>query len=424
VATIDGGTVKVLAADGNYALSTRYTILTAGGGRTGEFDEVTSNLAFLTPSLGYDANNVYLTMDRNGIDFASVGGTPNQRSAGAGVESLGAGQPVWDAVVRLDAPGARIAFDQLSGEIHASAKTALIEDSRFVREAAVDRLRSGLNSDGHESVAWARFFGSWGRVSGDGNAAELDRSTGGFFAGADARLSGDWRGGVLAGYSRGNFDTDDRRSSGDSDNYHLGLYAGTQWGRLGLRVGAAYTWHDLSTSRVVGFQGFTEGLRGDYHANTTQVFGELGYGIDAGAAKLEPFANLAHVTLHTDGFTERGGAAALAGRSGNESTTFATLGLRVSSRGFELGGMKASATGSLGWRHAFGDVTPYSALRFAGAGNAFGIAGVPIAKDAAALDAGLEFSIGKNATLGLSYNGQFGSGLRDHGGRVDLRMKF
>ena len=48
-ASIDGGTVQVLAQNGTYARQTRYTILTASGGVDGEFDAVTSNLAFLTP---------------------------------------------------------------------------------------------------------------------------------------------------------------------------------------------------------------------------------------------------------------------------------------------------------------------------------------------------------------------------------------
>jgi len=41
---------------------TIYTIVSAAGGRSGTYNGVTSNFAFLTPSLSYDANNVYLTL--------------------------------------------------------------------------------------------------------------------------------------------------------------------------------------------------------------------------------------------------------------------------------------------------------------------------------------------------------------------------
>ena len=53
---------QVLAQPGSYGTSTTYTILNATGGRTGTYTGVTSNFAFLTPSLSYDANNVFLTL--------------------------------------------------------------------------------------------------------------------------------------------------------------------------------------------------------------------------------------------------------------------------------------------------------------------------------------------------------------------------
>lgn len=63
-------------------------------------------------------------------------------------------------------------------------------------------------------------------------------------------------------------------------------------------------------------------LKGDDNAGTAQVFGELAYGFSMGAARFEPFANLAYVNLHTDGFREAGGAAALTSASANTDTTF------------------------------------------------------------------------------------------------------
>lgn len=42
------------------------------------------------------------------------------------------------------------------------------------------------------------------------------------------------------------------------------------------------------------------------------------------------------------------------------------------------------------------------------------LAGVPIARDGAAADLGYDVDITPNAALGLSYGGQFGSGVTDH----------
>ena len=444
-ATIAGGTVQVLAGRGNYAWQTDYTILTAAGGRSGSFDGVTSNLAFLSPLLGYDANNVYLRLARNDVRFASIGETANQRSTGAAIETLGSGNAVFDAIVQSDASGARAAFDGLSGEINASTVTGLIEDSRLTRDAINDRLRSAFETVGAKPLplmgygddtkdittasvaserygAWGSAFGSWGSTDSDGNAGRLSRSTGGFVTGIDGFVTDDWRLGFLAGYSHSSFKGDDRRSSASSDNYHLGIYAGTQMGALSLRSGLAYSWSDIDSSRQVSLPGLTDGLSGSYRAGTTQVFGELGYAIKAGNIAFEPFANLAYVNVHTNGFTEKGGSAALTVQGGSNDITFTTLGVRASTD-FDLGSMKAIARGMLGWRHGFGDVTPTVAQAFAGS-NAFTIAGAPIARDSAVIEAGLDFAIAPQATLGISYQGQIGSKAHDHGVRADLSIKF
>jgi subtilase-type serine protease len=448
-ATISGATVQVLAAAGNYSSSTSYTILSATGGVTGTFAGVTSNLAFLSASLTYDANNVNLLLARNSTSFSSVGITPNQIAAGGGVESLGAGNAVKNAVLNLSAPQARYAFDQLSGEVHASVKTALIEDSRFPRDAGINRLRSAFGGVGASSgplaayaadgtpvavaattdglAFWGQAFGSFGSTDGDGNAARLSRSTGGFLTGGDAVAFDGVRIGALGGYSRTSFDVKDRASSGSSDNYHIGLYAGSQWGALGLRTGAAYTWHEIATSRSVAFAGFSAQDSSRYHAGTAQVFGDLGYRIDAGhtavgALAFEPFANLAYVNLSTGGFSETG-AAALTGRSDSTGVTFSTLGLRASTD-FRLNGMAATARGSLGWRHAYGDVTPTSLLAFAGGGSSFSIQGVAIAKDSAVVDAGFDVVVARNVSVGFAYVGQAASHAQDHHFKANLYWKF
>jgi autotransporter-associated beta strand protein len=82
-ASIQGGTVQVLAAAGSYANSTTYTILRANGGVAGVYSGVTSNFAFLTPTLSYDANDVFLTLALGQNAFTSFSGiTPNQKAVG------------------------------------------------------------------------------------------------------------------------------------------------------------------------------------------------------------------------------------------------------------------------------------------------------------------------------------------------------
>lgn len=171
------------------------------------------------------------------------------------------------------------------------------------------------------------------------------------------------------------------------------------------------------------FSGFGDSLKGKYNAATAQVFGEFGYGFNVSDARFEPFANLAYVNLHTNGFTEQGGAAALSSPSSNTDATFTTIGLRASST-FDLAGTTLIANGMLGWRHAFGDATPLSTMRFAGGGNAFSVGGVPMTRDAAVIEAGIDYALTPNATLGVTYGGQFGSGMSDQSARFNFDVKF
>ncbi|HGM5808661.1 TPA: autotransporter domain-containing protein [Serratia marcescens] len=452
-ADLEGGTVAHIGANGHYQLRSSHTILAADGRLSGAFDDVTSDFAFLMPELSYDydAGTVDLRLARNHREFASAAFTRNQIATANAIESIGlwAGHAVYDAIAQLpdDVPLIREGFDQLSGEIHASMKNALIDESRFVRDAATARLRAA-SGDAAASVAtvmsyeggqpqqvsptidglavWGQSFGSWGKTDSDGNAASLKRSTGGALFGVDAPAFDSWRFGVMTGYSRTRADMGKRASSGNSDNYHLGAYGGGSWklaeNTLSLRTGITHSWHDIETRRSVSLPGFNDSLTGDYRAGTFQAFGDLGYLIDLAPLSFEPFVNLAHTRLRTQGFGEKGGTAALHGKAQNTNATFATLGLRSSAQ-LETAVGTATLNGTLGWRHAMGDTTPLSTHAFS-AGDAFTVAGAPVAKDALQLEAGVKMAITPSASVGVSYDGQVSGSAQQHGVKAGFSFSF
>ena len=134
-------------------------------------------------------------------------------------------------------------------------------------------------------------------------------------------------------------------------------------------------------------------------------------------------AKLSHPNLiEVFDFTEHGGIAALDVESSDTDVTFTTIGLRASTD-FAVGGVAATARGMLGWRHAFDDTTPLSTAAFA-TGSAFSVAGTPLARDAAVLEAGLDFAMTRSASLGVSYDGQFGNGAHDNGFSAKLNVAF
>ncbi|MFC7287503.1 autotransporter domain-containing protein [Herminiimonas glaciei] len=430
-ATLNGGSVVHIGANGKYQLRSTYTILTAGGKLSGKFDEVKSDFAFLAPKLLYDygAGKVDLELVRNSVEFATMGGTPNQIATAYAIDSMGmaAGHAVYDAIAKLPANSEliRASFDQLSGEIHASAKTTLIEDSRLLRDAATERIRT-VDGFAAATSAWVQGLGAWSHINSDGNAGRLHYNTGGFVAGVDAAVADQWRLGMLAAYSNTSFNARTRASSGSSDNYSLGLYGGRRWdiadGKLGLRSGLAYTLHDMKTSRQVAIPGFRDAVGSNYRAATLQVYADVGYGIDNRWGNFEPFVNLAYIRFRSNGFAERGGAAALDAGSQNTSTSFTTVGLRAVNQ-LALGGKSATVRGALGWRHAFGNSTPLSTQAFS-AGDAFTVAGVPVAKNSALLETSLDLRLSSSTTLSFAYQGQLGMDAKQHSVKANLLVKF
>jgi outer membrane autotransporter protein len=471
--TVDltGAILDVIAASGNYALSTSYTIIDNATGIdpiTGTFASLNSNLAFLTPSVDYaggDGNDVILTMTRNSVDFSDVARTPNQAAVAGALETLPLDDPLITPLLSQDDAGARQAFDALSGEIHASVAGLLVDQSSFVRNAILGRLgQAGAGGGGTADLAalglggpttvagidatpmmglgmgearsnvpspasasqlafWTQGFGSWGDFDDDGNAASLDRTLGGFVSGVDGNLGDGWRGGFAVGYTRTDASVDARLSSAEIDSYHIAAYAGGRLGSVALRTGAAWTWHDIDTSRTIAFMGFAEHADASYDGGTGQVFGELALPFATGGVALEPFAGLAYVHVDTDGFTEDGGIAALTSHGADQDVGYSRLGLRVAGTTL-IGGVKAMPHASFAWQHAFDDVTPDIALAFAGAGPGFGIAGTPIARDSAFIEAGIDARIAPDATLGMSYQGQLGDGVEDHGLNGRLNWQF
>lgn len=423
---VSGGTLALHELTGTgWQPSQSYTIIDNQGADavTGTFASVTHVYAFLTPDVTYagdDGNNVVLTLTRNAVDFTDVARTPNQRAAAGGIESLGTGSSVYSAIAPLSEDEARYAFDQLSGEVHAAVSGVLLDESRLLRDAALGRVGTTIVDPAARGF-WMQGAGLARSLDGDGNAADVDASTGAFFAGIDATVADNWTLGFLGGISVTSLDVDDRASSADVTSVHLGAYGGGLVGSVQLKFGAGYSHHDIDTTRDPAFPGFGERLEASYGAGTVQVFGEASRVFDLGAVTIEPFAGLAYVHLSTDGFAEAGGAAALASDGIGNDATFTTLGARLS-RKFVVGGAALEARASLGWRHAFADL-PSARLSFAG-GDAFTVTGAPITRDALALQAGIDLAIGQASRLGFTYDGQFASGAMENAFKASLSTKF
>ncbi len=429
---VNGATLALVSSPYWQPLSS-YQLLSAGNGLSGSFGQIQSDFAFLTPTLSYGANQATLSLPRNGVAFADLADGRNARATAAGLDAAGAGNALWNQVAATNAAGARSTFQSLGNELHATTKTVLVEDSRLVRNAMAERLHEaqddapssagiqGLAGTPERGLVWTQALGAWGRNDGSHAASSLDSHSRGLLIGADIPLDNGWRAGALVGFGHTDLDLRDESGSVDSTDYHLGLYAGTQWDALSLKLGLAHSWHSVEARRDLLILGSDQHLAPDYDPGTTQAFGELAYRIDAGNLSLSPFANLAQVHLQTDGFHERSGALALDNPRQNTDVTFSTLGLRLASK--PLGDWKVVPSAALGWRHAFGDSTPEHEAAFAG-GPDFKLVGAPIAREAAVVQGALDMALTETVSLGLGYDGQLSGRSKDQDLNAKLSWRF
>jgi outer membrane autotransporter protein len=472
-ASLTGGTVQAI---GSFTPDLAYTILTAQGGVSGSFADVSTatDFAFLGPILSYTPTSVLLTLEQM-RSFASAAVTPNQTSVAGALGSLPASSPLFQAILTQSTAGARQAFDALSGEIHGSVQTTMLDDSRYLRQAVLGRLRQAdfssqpgafaaltaggpqvarVDSSAGDPAAalgyadtrrpgfpvksplapaplrgpdvawWAQGVGAWGKIGGDGNAADVSRNLSGFFSGVDSSFGTNWRAGIAGGYTNSNVRVNAQASAANVDTAHLAAYAGAAYGPWNLRSGAAVSWSTIDSSRGTLFPGFADQATARYNATTSQVFGEIGHSIRFGNIAAEPFAGLAWVHLDTNGFSERGGLAALVGSSTRDDIGYSTLGARIAT-GVQLeNGMVLTPRASLAWQHAFGDVTPGATLAFQSLGTAFSISGVPLARDAALVESGVDLNINPSVTIGVSYVGQLSDRVNDHSVKGNLSWRF
>ena len=420
-----------------------YQFITAGGGATGTFNVVsptlgsaTSPYPFLDAVTTSDSTGVSVDIVRSDVLFAEVATTRNQFAVAGMLDALPSSSPFLPLAAMLTGPQARAAFDGLSGEIYASAQSVLQQQSITLRATLNDRLRAAAGdtptaaeiaaaplAPGYTATVWVNGYGGWGSTGSTANSASMDRSVAGLIAGLDVPLNEVWSLGLAGGYGSTNFDADALASSGDIDSYDLALYIGGKWGALGLRGGVAHSWNAVSVNRTVAFPGLVEGESADYDAGTTQVFGEIGYELAYGAAKFEPFAGLAYVAVSTDGFTEQGGLAALTAGSSDQNNTYSTLGIRVSAD-LPVAKGQLAVRGLLGWQHAFGDVTPGTAMDLAGEGGGFIITGAPIDENALLVGAGLDYLLNADLRLSVAYEGQIGSHANDNAVKASLSYRF
>lgn len=449
VANLNGATLAVNPGSGTYPWQSHYTVLQAAQ-VNGTFGEVSSDYAFLTPTLAYTATQVDLTYTRNDIAFNEFATTANGNNAANSLASIGKNSALYNALLNTTQNSAGAAIEQLAGTSNANLTSATLSassqvgssmlaamqqmagpgllvgldqrDTPVLAASGVPAAARNLNDPNARGRLWLQGIGGYGKLDGEHGSSGLEQRTQGSLLGADWALNPAWRVGVLGGYSQ--TDLDASGVDGGVDSWHAGVYALHQNGPLALRLGAAYSAHQGDSQRSIVFNGFSDRPKGDYDADSQQAFAELGYAMGSGRLSAEPFASLGYQRYHRDRYQEKGGAAALRVDSQRQDNFSSSLGLRLAHLSSLDNGMSVTPRMALGWKHTYGDVSSSTRQAFVTGGTAFNVEGSALDRDSLMLEAGLDVGVSARHSLGLGYSGEIGSNSRNHGLIGQWQMSF
>ncbi|WP_298304507.1 autotransporter-associated beta strand repeat-containing protein [Reyranella sp.] len=455
-AVLNGGTVAVMAGNGNYTRGPAYNILNASAGVTGTFASVTSNLAFLTPSLSYDANNVYLTLLQSSNAFSKGARTANHGAVAAALDKAntnvsGDFAAVLDAIVQLDTQQGPAALNVISGQSYANLGTFNTQTASAFMSAVSSQLSSlhGGQGRGGTYVALAALsgeactfacevppepsrFGAWlsgvgglGSVLGDANAATMTYNFGGTAVGIDYRVRPDLLVGVAAGYVGGTQWVNGFSGQASTDAFSGSLYASYTPGNLYVDGLAGYAYASNRMTRMIAIPGLTaRTAQGTTGANQVMGLLESGWRFDlplALAASVTPFARLQGSTTTQSGFTESGA------NSLNLVVQQQTVNSLRSTFGVDLSATlpKATIGVRLGWQHEYADTSRPMTASFSGSpGTPFTVFGATPQRDSAVVGLGATFQVADATEVSLRYDGELGGGTNNNALTLGLRMKW
>jgi outer membrane autotransporter protein len=462
-ATLNGGTVAVMAESGIFRLRTPYTILTAGS-IAGTFANVTSNLAFLTPSLSYDATHVYLLLARNTTDFSAVAYTGNQKAVASALDriALSAGGDMEDVIntlLYLSPSGARGAYDQMGGLTHSALTGVTFSTFNTYIGAIAERTksfmtggssssfagRSGMLALGGDAVSdtagalitalgraqgerspssglWAQGYGSVGDRRADDISSRYGYDTSGMMAGLDRQVADSLRLGISLGYSSTKAymkELPDKATISSYQGALYGIYRNDPWYVSSV---AAYGYNRYDTTRGISFGQIARRANVAYGGHTLGGYAEAGYRIVAAPVDVIPMVSLTGTSLMRNSFQERdAGAMNLDADAGRTSSLVGSLGVRLR-KDYAVSSGNVTPEFRMRLDHEFSKNDHVLEASFSGyPASAFSVRADRPERNSFAPGFTLTWRTKGNMDFHLTYDGSFSEDSTQHGGTLGLR---
>lgn len=399
---IDGATMEVVAdPSGNWQPNTSYTVMTAGRGVRGEFLDVTTDLAFLTPSLSYGANEVALTLTRNDVGFSSVARNSTQLATARYLQSVdsrsGTSNNVVRAVTQSSASQARSLFEQVSGAELAGLSRMSKENTTKLFDVVASRGDEGRGmwmqalSEGTDPVVAAAREGQRSSTPGW-------RSSG-IVSGIDTAVGDAARLGFGVSYANTDVSLDDEQSIARVQTPQAMIYGSATRGAVQVDVVTAFGRPEYRARRQLSALGGGAAVS-EHSATELSLHARLTPAAQTLIADgFEPMLAFSYVRSNENRFTEAGSDASLSVAERRSQWFTSDLGVRFTR---ELVGSGRVLQMQAVWsRDLLGNPSDFTAsLAGDDSGEAFSVAGRRAPRD------GLQFGVTLNGRTPRDYSFQ------------------
>ncbi|MBS0198846.1 MAG: S8 family serine peptidase [Proteobacteria bacterium] len=317
------GQLSLLGTRSNYTTQAKETLLKANGGLTGTFGTVkAAPNVFLDATVGYDANNAFLNINRISVTAAaaSMGLTTapvvatatrvegamtaidGQLAQGSGVIPTGF---IDGAAAIQQTPNVAVAertLSSLSGQLQAASATMTLESLDAGRHA-LDRRFANLSDNALLKGAWSQDLQRDGTLAQSGMNS-LGMNVDGQMSGYDQRIGQDAVVGLAMSQTRLNgwmSALGDRAQGRQSEaQMYAGLWRGG-WFALGSAGAGRF---DRRTDRMLQLGLDSEGASGWQRGSYAFANAEGGYRFALAGLNLTPYIGTQYASIRNDGFRE------------------------------------------------------------------------------------------------------------------------
>ena len=394
--------------------------LTVTNGSLANLKAGEDDMLFFNATTKIDKNTVTTEIVRDETKtFGMFAKNANQKAVAAGLEQKKGA--LFETLLSGNQTMFEGALDALDNDLLLTSQNAAVVNTMDVTKAVKDQaLRRGEGNAvelEHGAHLWATGIGAWGTAE---NTSDVDVDFYAGLFGADYQF-----GNTTLGLFFGAGTTDFKGGADgklDSDDIHLGLYGKTDVADVAsISYGVTHTMQSREGHRTANFANTVGYNKIDSDAKITQFYVEGAYtGLSfQNGASVEPYVGFSYIHATADGVSDKLGNMTYTTDIKDQNLQVSTLGVRGQVP-FTAGTAKVALKGDLAWNHFYGDTVAQGRL----GGVAAGVIEGAELSDMVSVGLGIEATVGKSTTFGLSYTGNFDSDVKSNGISANIRYAF